>query len=84
MNTYKVEIVDIMPLEAGSFIAILCEAERGPCRWSFQGNYKIVAKSGVLQDASRTPYLKEALLLKKQGMESKAEVLCKSATVKSV
>lgn len=46
------------------------------------GDYKIIAKSGELQDASRDPYFEGNSSIKvEQGLESKAEVMCKLATV---
>ena len=47
------------------------------------GSYKIVARSGELQDASRIPYFEgNSTIDVKQGVQSKAEVICKLATVK--
>lgn len=83
VNTYKVEIVDnATEAVVRSFASYAKLKEVLPLVVPV-GNYKIVAKSGVLQDASRTPYFEGSSSIEvKQGMESKAEVLCKSATVK--
>lgn len=83
VNTYKVEIVDnATEAVVRSFTSYAKLKEALPLVVPV-GNYKIVAKSGVLQDASRTPYFEGSSSIEvKQGMESKAEVLCKSATVK--
>lgn len=83
VNTYKVEIVDNATEAVVRSFASYAKLKEALPLVVPVGNYKIVAKSGVLQDASRTPYFEGSSSIEvKQGMESKAEVLCKSATVK--
>ena len=83
VNTYKVEIVDNATEAVVRSFASYAKLKEALPLVVPVGNYKIVAKSGVLQDASRTPYFEGSSSIEvKQGMESEAEVLCKSATVK--
>lgn len=83
VKTYKVEIVDNTTEAVVRSYASYAKLKEALPLVVPVGNYKIVAKSGVLQDASRTPYFEGSSSIEvKQGMESKAEVLCKSATVK--
>ena len=83
VNTYKVKIVDNATEAVVRSFASYAKLKEALPLVVPVGNYKIVAKSGVLQDASRTPYFEGSSSIEvKQGMESKAEVLCKSATVK--
>ena len=56
VNTYKVEIVDNATEAVVRSFASYAKLKEALPLVVPVGNYKIVAKSGVLQDASRTPY----------------------------
>lgn len=83
-NTYKIETVDNATKAVVRSFASYVKSKETLSLVVLVGNYKIMARSGVLQDASRTPYFERNSSIEvKQGMESRAEVLCKPATVKA-
>lgn len=83
VNTFQVEIVD-----ATTDAVVRAYASYDKLKEALPvilpvGSYKIVARSCELQEASRTPYFAGKTNIDvKQGVESKAEVVCKLGTVK--
>ncbi|MCE9188688.1 DUF4493 domain-containing protein [Bacteroides fragilis] len=83
VNTYKVEIIDkTTEAVVRSFKSYADLKEALPLVVP-TGEYMIAARSGEKQEASRVPYYEGASAIKvQQGMEARAEVVCKSAMVK--
>ena len=83
VNVFKVEIINEATDAVARTYPSFAELKKALPIVLPAGSYKIVAKSGELQDASRNPYFEGNTTIKvEQGLESKAEVMCKLATVK--
>lgn len=83
INTFKVEIIELATgAVSRSFESYEKLKEALPIVLPI-GKYTVKARNGELQAASRTPYFEgNAPIEIKEGIESKAEVVCKMATTK--
>lgn len=83
VNTFKVDIVE---MSTGAVARSFDSYEKLKASLPIIlpiGKYKVEARNGELQAASRTPYFAgNAPVEIKEGIESKAEVVCKMATTK--
>jgi hypothetical protein len=83
VNTYKVEIIDKNTEAVVRSFKSYADLKEALPLVVPTGEYMIAARSGEKQEASRVPYYEGASAIKvQQGMEARAEVVCKSAMVK--